>query len=122
MVTSAPPRMQCKRRSRPPRWSGRRRACPRTRSRGSSTSPLESSGAGFVMPPEEERAASLGAVLHVLYLVFNEGYAASSGEVFQRVDLSNEAIRLARAVHELLPESGEVGGLLALMLLTDARR
>jgi predicted RNA polymerase sigma factor len=66
--------------------------------------------------------ASLDAVLGVLYLVFNEGYAASSGAAHQRVDLSSEAIRLARAVHALLPESGEASGLLALMLLTDARR
>jgi RNA polymerase sigma factor (sigma-70 family) len=83
---------------------------------------IKSSGIGFVMPPPEERGASLGAVLHVLYLIFNEGYATSSGKAHQRVDLSSEAIRLARAAHELLPESGEVSGLLALMLLTDARR
>ena len=70
---------------------------------------IKSSGVGFVMPAPEERSASLGAVLHVLYLIFNEGYAASSGRAHQRVDLSSEAIRLARAVHELLPESGEVG-------------
>ena len=74
------------------------------------------------MPPPEERTASLGAVLHVLYLIFNEGYATSSGPIHQRVDLSSEAIRLARAAHELLPDNGEVSGLLALMLLTDARR
>jgi predicted RNA polymerase sigma factor len=61
-------------------------------------------------------------VLHVLYLIFNEGYAASSGESLARVDLSNEAIRLARAVQSLLPQNPEVLGLLALMLLTDARR
>src|SRR6185295_19193709 len=60
--------------------------------------------------------------LHVLYLVFNEGYASSAGPQLQRTDLSNEAIRLARAVHALLPDDGEVAGLLALMLLTDARR
>jgi RNA polymerase sigma factor (sigma-70 family) len=83
---------------------------------------IKSSGVGFVMPPIEERNARLGAVLHVLYLVFNEGYATSSGPTHQRVDLSSEAIRLARATHELVPESGEVSGLLALMLLTDARR
>ena len=83
---------------------------------------IKSSGVGFVLPPPAERSASLGAVLHVLYLVFNEGYAASSGEALQRVDLSSEAIRLARAAHELLPDDGEVSGLLALMLLTDARR
>jgi RNA polymerase sigma factor (sigma-70 family) len=83
---------------------------------------IKSSGIGFVMPPPEQRGASLSAVLHVLYLIFNEGYAASSGEVHQRVDLSGEAIRLARAARELLPDNGEVNGLLALMLLTDARR
>jgi predicted RNA polymerase sigma factor len=83
---------------------------------------IKSSGVGFAMPPPEARKASLGAVLHVLYLIFNEGYAASSGRDYQRVDLSSEAIRLARAAYELVPESSEVGGLLALMLLTDARR
>lgn len=83
---------------------------------------IRTSGVGFAMPPPEERGASLGAVLHVLYLIFNEGYATSSGRAHQRVDLSSEAIRLARAAHELLPQSSEVSGLLALMLLTDARR
>jgi RNA polymerase sigma factor (sigma-70 family) len=83
---------------------------------------IKSSGVGFVMPPPEERSETLGAVLHVLYLIFNEGYAASSGSVHQRVDLSTEAIRLARALRELLPKNGEASGLLALMLLTDARR
>jgi RNA polymerase sigma factor (sigma-70 family) len=83
---------------------------------------IKSSGVGFVMPPLADRSASLGAVLHVLYLIFNEGYATSSGETHLRVDLSSEAIRLARAAHELLPDHGEVSGLLALMLLTDARR
>jgi len=83
---------------------------------------IKSSGVGFVLPPPEERNANLSAVLHVLYLIFNEGYATSSGPAHQRVDLSSEAIRLARAAHALLPESGEVSGLLALMLLTDARR
>jgi RNA polymerase sigma factor (sigma-70 family) len=83
---------------------------------------IKSSGVGFVMPPPEERSASLGAVLHVLYLIFNEGYVTSSGPAHQRVDLSSEAIRLARAAHELLSESSEASGLLALMILTDARR
>ncbi len=83
---------------------------------------IKSSGVGFAMPPPDERNASLEAVLHVLYLIFNEGYAASAGPIHQRVDLSSEAIRLARATHEKLPENGEVSGLLALMLLTDARR
>src|SRR5262249_11505271 len=83
---------------------------------------IKKSGVRFHMPTEDERAERLGAVLHTLYLVFNEGYAASSGSNLQRVDLSSEAIRLARAVHHLLPDDGEVAGLLALMLLTDARR
>ncbi|MEV7510982.1 sigma-70 family RNA polymerase sigma factor [Streptomyces sp. NPDC089922] len=65
---------------------------------------------------------ALSDVLHVLYLIFNEGYTATAGRDLQRPDLAAEAIRLARAVHELLPEDGEVAGLLALMLLTDARR
>jgi predicted RNA polymerase sigma factor len=64
----------------------------------------------------------LAAVLHVLYLIFNEGYAASSAPQFVRPDLSREAIRLTRLVHRLLPQEAEVAGLLALMLLTDARR
>jgi predicted RNA polymerase sigma factor len=61
-------------------------------------------------------------VLHVLYLIFNEGYTSSSGPNLRRSELSGEAIRLTRAVHHLLPDDGEVAGLLALMLLTDARR
>ena len=69
---------------------------------------IKSSGVGFAMPPPEARNASLGAVLHVLYLIFNEGYAASSGRAHQRVDLSSEAIRLARAAHALVPDSGEI--------------
>ena len=83
---------------------------------------IKSSKVPFAMPDGAERAARLGAVLHVLYLIFNEGYASSSGTRLQRTDLSNEAIRLARTLHDLLPEDGEVAGLLALMLLTDARR
>ncbi|MEI9951680.1 MAG: sigma-70 family RNA polymerase sigma factor [Pseudomonadota bacterium] len=83
---------------------------------------IKSSAVGFVLPPADERNERLGAVLHVLYLIFNEGYATSSGEAYQRLDLSTEAIRLARAVHELIPENGEVSGLLALLILTDARR
>ena len=82
---------------------------------------IKSSGVGFAMPLPEEQNARLGAVLHVLYLIFNEGYATSSGPTNQRVDLSSEAIRLAHAAHALLPDSSEVSGLLALMLLTDAR-
>ena len=73
-------------------------------------------------PPEAERSERLTAVLSVLYLVFNEGYTASSGADLQRVELSGEAIRLARQLRQRLPDDGEVTGLLALMLLTDARR
>ena len=83
---------------------------------------IKSSGVPFEMPTAAERAERLGAVLHVLYLIFNEGYTSSAGPSLHRPDLSNEAIRLARAVHALLPDDGEVAGLLALMLLTDARR
>jgi RNA polymerase sigma factor (sigma-70 family) len=83
---------------------------------------IKASSVPFSMPSAAERAGRLGAVLHVLYLVFNEGYASSSGPHLQRTDLSNEAIRLARTLHDLLPHDGEVAGLLALMLLTDARR
>ena len=83
---------------------------------------IKSSGVPFAMPGAGERAARLDSVLHVLYLIFNEGYASSAGTQLQRTDLSNEAIRLTRAVHALLPDDAEVVGLLALMLLTDARR
>ena len=83
---------------------------------------IRSAGARFDLPPEPERAERLGVVLHVLYLVFNEGYFASSGAALQRADLTAEAIRLARLLLQLLPGDGEVVGLLALMLLTDARR
>jgi RNA polymerase sigma factor (sigma-70 family) len=83
---------------------------------------IKASGIPFRMPGEAERAARLGAVLHVLYLIFSEGYTTSTGPHLHRTDLSNEAIRLARAVHALLPDDGEAAGLLALMLLTDARR
>ena len=83
---------------------------------------IKASGARFRLPPEAERSERLAAVLHVLYLVFNEGSTASSGASLHRVDLIAEAIRLTRHLHERLPEDGEVSGLLALMLLTDARR
>ena len=83
---------------------------------------IKKSNVGFTMPTEAERDERLEAVLHVLYLIFNEGYAASGGHSLSRVDLSNEAVRLARAVQRLLPDDPEVTGLLALMLLTDARR
>jgi len=83
---------------------------------------IKSSGVGFAMPTDAERAERLGAVLHVLYLVFSEGYTSSVGQDLHRTDLSTEAIRLTRTLYALLPKDGEVGGLLALMLLTDARR
>jgi RNA polymerase sigma factor (sigma-70 family) len=83
---------------------------------------IKTSGIPFALPDEAERAQRLAAVLHVLYLVFNEGYTSSTGPDLHRMELSNEAIRLTRAVHALLPHDGEVAGLLALMLLTDARR
>ena len=83
---------------------------------------IRDSGVPFALPPAGERGDQLGAVLHVLYLIFNEGYASTSGPHLHRTELSAEAIRLARLVHRLLPDDGEVTGLLALMLLTDARR
>jgi RNA polymerase sigma factor (sigma-70 family) len=76
----------------------------------------------FGMPPEPEWSERLRVVLHVLYLIFNEGYTATSGPDLQRLELTREAIRLTREVRRLLPDDGEVAGLLALMLLTDARR
>jgi len=83
---------------------------------------IRASNVPFDLPSERDRVERLGAVLHVLYLIFNEGYASTSGPTLQRTGLSSEAIRLARALRDLLPEDGEVAGLLALMLLTDARR
>ena len=83
---------------------------------------IKDSGIPFRLPDLEERAGRLAAVLHVLYLIFTEGYAATTGPRLHRVELSTEAIRLTRIVHRLLPDDGEVAGLLALMLLTDARR
>ena len=80
------------------------------------------SGVPFRIPDVSERAQRLAAVLHVVYLIFNEGYTATSGVHLHRADLSVEAIRLGRMVHGLLPDDAEVSGLLALMLLTDARR
>jgi RNA polymerase sigma factor (sigma-70 family) len=74
------------------------------------------------LPEPADRRARLRPVLHVLYLIFNEGYAGSTGPDVHRTELSAEAIRLTRTVHRMLPDDGEVAGLLALMLLTDARR
>ncbi len=83
---------------------------------------IKASGVPFQAPGDGERAARLDAVMHVLYLVFSEGYAASTGPAVHRTDLSGEALRLARLLRRLVPDDGEVTGLLALMLLTDARR
>jgi len=83
---------------------------------------IKSSGVPFQQPTPEEKMQRLRAVLHVIYLVFNEGYTSSAGFALRRDDLSHEAIRLMRMVHNLQPGEPEVTGLLALMLLTDARR
>jgi len=83
---------------------------------------IKSAGGRFVLPSAEDRENRLTAVLQVLYLIFNEGYAATAGEQLHRVDLTTEAIRLTRMLHRLLPDEPEVAGLLALMLLSDARR
>ncbi len=82
---------------------------------------ITEAGGRFELPPDDERRARLAVVLHVLYLIFNEGYTASSGQQLQRRELAHEAIRLARLLHAALPDDGEVAGLLALMLLTQAR-
>jgi RNA polymerase sigma factor (sigma-70 family) len=83
---------------------------------------IKASGVPFRMPTPEEQTARVRIVLHVLYLIFNEGYASSTGSELHRTELSEEAIRLARMVQRMLPDGGEVTGLLALMLLIDARR
>jgi predicted RNA polymerase sigma factor len=83
---------------------------------------IKASGVPFQMPTREDQAARVRIVLHVLYLIFNEGYASSTGHQLHRPELSEEAIRLTRMVQRLLPDDGEVTGLLALMLLIDARR
>ena len=83
---------------------------------------IRDAGARFELPAQPQRTERLGVVLHVLYLIFNEGYTTSSGPALQRTDLIAEAIRLTRLLHRLLPDEAEVAGLLALMLLTDARR
>jgi predicted RNA polymerase sigma factor len=79
-------------------------------------------GATFSLPPPSEIESRLRVVLHVLYLIFNEGYTTSSGDEITRTDLTHEAIRLTRELHLVRPDDAEVKGLLALMLLTDARR
>jgi RNA polymerase sigma factor (sigma-70 family) len=89
-------------------------------SRAKST--IKSSGVPFRLPTNTERAERLRAVMHVLYLIFSEGYTTSGGPELQRLELSSEAIRLTRTVYGLLPDDPEVAGLLGLMLLTDARR
>ena len=83
---------------------------------------IKEAGATFPDPMPADRDDRLAAVLKVLYLIFSEGYASSGGDQLVRVDLSTEAIRVARLLADLLPKDPEVGGLLALMLLTDARR
>ena len=83
---------------------------------------IKQSELGFAMPPVDEIPDRLAVVMHVLYLVFNEGYTTSSGLTLQRADLTIEAIRLTRLLVRLVPDAGEAAGLLALMLLTDARR
>jgi len=83
---------------------------------------IKASGIPFQMPNAEERGVRLRSVLHVLYLIFNEGYTATSGRHLRRADLSQEGIRLTRMALRLQPENAEIAGLLALMLLTDARK
>ncbi len=83
---------------------------------------IRDAGFDFSLPGGTERTERLGAVLHVLYLIFNEGYSATGGDELTVPGLSREAIRLTRWLHRLLPRDSEVTGLLALMLLTDARR
>jgi predicted RNA polymerase sigma factor len=83
---------------------------------------IKAAGVQFREPTEAEREERLPAVLETLYLIFTEGHTASSGRTVHRVELSGEAIRLTRQLHARLPGEGEVAGLLALMLLTDARR
>jgi predicted RNA polymerase sigma factor len=83
---------------------------------------IKASGVPFRMPAAEDRKDRLRTVLRVLYLIFNEGYVSSSGRHLHRAELSDEAVRLTRLAHRMLPGDGEVAGLLALMLLLDARR
>ena len=83
---------------------------------------IRDAGARFELPAQPQRTERLSVVLQVLYLIFNEGYTTSSGPALRRADLTAEAIRLTRLLRRLLPAEAEVAGLLALMLLTDARR
>lgn len=83
---------------------------------------IKKAGAEFVLPPSAELGDRLRVVLQVLYLIFNEGYTTSGGPDLHRADLTAEAIRLTRLLRRLMPDEDEVTGLLALMLLTDARR
>jgi predicted RNA polymerase sigma factor len=83
---------------------------------------VKASGVPFRLPGGSERASRLRSVLHVLYLIFNEGYLASSGPELARSELSGEAIRLTRTLHAALVDEPKIAGLLALMLLTEARR
>jgi RNA polymerase sigma-70 factor (ECF subfamily) len=83
---------------------------------------IRDAGARFELPAQPQRTGRLGVVLHVLYLIFNEGYTTSSGPALQRTDLTAEAIRLTRLLHGLLPGETEAAGLLALMLLIQSRR
>ncbi len=89
---------------------------------GQAKQTISGTGFDFSLPTGAERTERLRAVLHVLYLVFNEGYTATAGDALTVPTLPQEAIRLTRWLHRLLPDDGEVAGLLALMLLTDARR
>ena len=83
---------------------------------------VKASGVPFRLPTPDDQPARVRMVLHVLYLIFNEGYTSSGGRELHRADLSDEAIRLTRMVHRALPDDSEITGLLALMLLVDARR
>ncbi|MBV9675529.1 MAG: hypothetical protein JO185_04295 [Acidobacteriaceae bacterium] len=83
---------------------------------------IKASGVPFHLPTGKQWSQRLRPVLHVLHLIFNEGYTSSAGPHLQRLKPSGKAIRLTRSVHALLPNDAEVAGLLALILLTDARR
>jgi RNA polymerase sigma factor (sigma-70 family) len=83
---------------------------------------IRESGVPFRLPTADERPVAIRSVLHVIYLMFNEGYVTSDGVDLGRPQLADEAIRLARMVHHQIPDDPEVAGLLALMLLIEARR